>query len=101
LADDVRVHYLGTYLAAAQKAIQKGVPLKGYYVWSLMDNFEWTMGYDPCFGIISVDMKTQERRWKESAYWYQKVIAQNGFDLSQLPANPSYQLSAEVKQATA
>ncbi|MGH7739773.1 MAG: GH1 family beta-glucosidase [bacterium] len=90
LNDDLRVHYLGTYLAAAQQAIAEGVPLKGYYAWSLMDNFEWCHGYDPRFGLIHVDFKTQERTFKKSAKWYQKVIAENGFDLGALPQNPPY-----------
>ncbi len=99
MEDDVRIHFLGTYMTAAQKAMQRGVPLKGYFVWSLMDNFEWTMGYDPCFGLIAVDPKTQERRWKKSAYWYQGVIEKNGIDLNELPLEPDYQLSpaAEAK----
>jgi beta-glucosidase len=92
LEDDLRVHYLGTYLAAAQKAIEEGVPLKGYYAWSLMDNFEWCHGYDPRFGLIHVDFKTQQRTFKKSAKWYQKVIAQNGFDLAALPKNPPYRV---------
>jgi beta-glucosidase len=90
MADDVRIHYIGTYLAEAQKAIARGVPLKGYFAWSLMDNFEWAEGFDPAFGLIAVDLKTQERTFKKSAYWYKKLIAQNGFDLSELPSNPNY-----------
>jgi len=96
LEDDVRVHYLGTYLEAAHRAIQEGVPLKGYYAWSLMDNFEWCFGYDPRFGIIHVDFKTQKRTFKKSAKWYQKVIADNGFEPSLLPANPSYRVYKAV-----
>jgi beta-glucosidase len=99
LNDDLRIHYLGNYLAAAQKAIQEGVPLKGYFAWSLMDNFEWAHGYDPRFGLIYVDFKTQERRFKKSAHWYQKVIADNGFDLAGLPRTPAYRLlGAEGKK---
>jgi len=92
LEDDIRVHYLGTYLAQAQRAIQAGVPLKGYYAWSLMDNFEWCHGYDPRFGLIHVDFKTQKRTFKKSAKWYQQVLRDNGFDLGGLPKNPPYRI---------
>ncbi|HVM32388.1 MAG TPA: GH1 family beta-glucosidase [bacterium] len=92
IEDDLRVHYLGTYLAAAQKAIAEGVPLKGYYAWSLLDNFEWCHGYDPRFGLVHVDFKTQQRTLKKSAKWYQKTIAQKGFDLDALPKNPPYRV---------
>ncbi len=88
--DDARVHYLGTYLEAAHKAIQAGAPLKGYYVWSFLDNFEWAYGYDPRFGIVHVDYKTQKRSFKDSAKWYKETIAKNGFDRGALPKNPSY-----------
>ncbi|HET9869623.1 MAG TPA: GH1 family beta-glucosidase [bacterium] len=92
LEDDMRVHYMGTYLAAAQRAIAEGVPLKGYYAWSLMDNFEWCHGYDPRFGIVHVDFKTQKRTLKKSAKWYQKAVEAGGFDLEALPKKPGYRL---------
>ncbi len=90
IEDDVRVHYYGTYLQQAQRAIQAGVPLKGYYAWSLFDNFEWCFGYDPRFGLIHVDFKTLKRTFKKSADWYKQVIAQNGFDPALLPKDPDY-----------
>ena len=80
LEDDIRIHYLGHYLAQAKRAIHEGVPLKGYYAWSLMDNFEWCHGYDPRFGLIHVDFKTLKQTFKKSAHWYKKAIAENGFD---------------------
>ncbi|HEY5039582.1 MAG TPA: GH1 family beta-glucosidase [bacterium] len=92
LEDDMRVYYLGHYLAQAKRAIDEGVPLKGYYAWSLMDNFEWCHGYDPRFGLIHVDFETRKRTFKKSAKWYQKVIADNGFDLGALPKNPHYKI---------
>jgi beta-glucosidase len=92
LEDDIRVHFLGHYLAEAKRAIQDGAPLKGYYAWSFMDNFEWCHGYDPRFGLIHVDFKTQKRTFKKSAKWYQKVIRENGFDFSALPKNPPYRI---------
>ncbi len=61
--------------------MQNGVPLAGYFVWSLMDNFEWAKGYLQRFGIVYVDYETQQRYPKDSALWYKDVIANNGFSL--------------------
>ena len=77
--DELRTHYLRTHFAAAHRAIQAGVPLAGYFVWSLMDNFEWSWGYAQRFGIIRVDYETQKRILKDSAKWYRRVIKKNGF----------------------
>ncbi len=90
--DDMRVYYYGHYLAQCKRAMDEGVPLKGYYAWSLMDNFEWCHGYDPRFGLIHVDFKTQKRTFKKSAKWYQKAIADGGFDLDALPKNPPFRV---------
>ena len=60
--------------------MHNGVPLAGYFVWSLMDNFEWAFGYSQRFGIVWVDYETQQRLPKDSALWYQAVIATNGFE---------------------
>jgi beta-glucosidase len=79
VADELRTHYLRTHFAAAHRAIQTGVPLAGYFVWSLMDNFEWSWGYMQRFGIIWVDYETQKRTLKDSAKWYKRVIKKNGF----------------------
>ncbi|MBN1681065.1 MAG: beta-glucosidase [Anaerolineae bacterium] len=73
-----RVVYLREHIRAAHTAMQAGVDLRGYYVWSLMDNFEWTHGYGPRFGLVHVDYPTSERTPKQSAHWYSKVIDQNG-----------------------
>ena len=62
----------------AYRAISEGVDLRGYYVWSLLDNFEWGFGYSKRFGIVGCDFETQARRMKESALWYRQVIADNG-----------------------
>ena len=59
--DEHRTNYLKTHLAAAHRAIQAGVPLAGYFVWSLLDNFEWAHGYSQRFGIVWVDYETQKR----------------------------------------
>ena len=79
IADVHRVNYLRTHFAAAHRAIQTGVPLAGYFVWSLLDNFEWSHGYSQRFGIVWVDYKTQKRILKDSAKWYKNVIKKNGF----------------------
>lgn len=79
--DEDRVNYLKNYFAAAHRAIEKGVKLKGYFIWSLLDNFEWLAGYSIRFGIIRVNYETQERIWKKSAQWYRDMIAENGFSV--------------------
>lgn len=77
--DGLRTNYLRAHFAAAHRAIQAGVPLAGYFVWSLLDNFEWSWGYMQRFGIIWVDYETQKRTLKDSAKWYKQVIKKNGF----------------------
>ncbi len=78
--DPRRVAFLRGYLAAAHRAMQEGVPLRGYFVWSLLDNFEWRHGFSKRFGLIYVDYPTQRRIIKDSGRWYASVIRQNGFD---------------------
>ena len=82
--DGNRIKYLYQHIAAAQRAIADGVNLKGYFAWSLMDNFEWAEGYTKRFGIVYVDYPTQTRTPKRSALWFRDVIQQNG--LGDLPA---------------
>jgi beta-glucosidase len=72
-----RVLYQRAYLRNACRAIAEGYPLKGYFHWSLMDNFEWSCGYTRRFGLIFVDYQTQQRIPKQSFRWYQKVIQAN------------------------
>ena len=79
VADQRRLNYLRDHFTAAHKAIRNGVPLAGYFVWSLMDNFEWAKGYTQRFGIVWIDYETQQRLPKDSAFWYRQVIADNGF----------------------
>ncbi len=79
IADARRRAYLESHFAAAHNAIRNGVPLAGFFVWSLMDNFEWAKGYDQRFGIIWVDYDTRQRLLKDSAIWYRDVIAGNSF----------------------
>jgi beta-glucosidase len=75
--DSDRILYLRHYLKAAHRAVSEGYPLKGYFVWSLMDNFEWSWGYDRRFGIVYVDYATQARIPKASAHWFSECIRQN------------------------
>ena len=72
--DTERIAYLEGHLEACAQAIKAGVNLKGYFAWSLLDNFEWAFGYDKRFGIVYVDFDTQERILKESARWYRNFI---------------------------
>jgi len=73
--DPERTHYIRSYLDAVGKAIEDGAPVKGYFVWSLLDNFEWARGYSKRFGIVYVDYPTQERVPKDSFFWYRDFIA--------------------------
>ncbi len=76
--DPERVEYLDAHVRAAHAAISDGVDLRGYFVWSFLDNFEWAEGYSKRFGIVYVDYPTQRRVPKQSARWYSTVIAANG-----------------------
>jgi beta-glucosidase len=76
--DPKRIDYLSTHLKAISSAIAQGSPVKGYYQWSLMDNFEWALGYEKRFGIVHVDFDTQKRTIKDSGYWYRDQIKNNG-----------------------
>jgi len=75
--DPARLSYIQRHLEMTHKAIQIGVPVKGYFAWSFLDNFEWAFGYSKRFGIIYIDYETQQRIPKSSAKWYQQVIEQN------------------------
>ncbi|SHE35649.1 broad-specificity cellobiase [Thermoanaerobacter uzonensis DSM 18761] len=78
--DDERIEYIKEHLKAAAKFIEEGGNLKGYFVWSLMDNFEWAHGYSKRFGIVYVDYETQKRILKDSALWYKEVIQKNSIE---------------------
>jgi len=73
-----RINYLRTHLSAIAQAISAGSPVKGYYHWTLMDNFEWSLGYEKRFGIVHVDFETQKRTIKDSGLWYSEIIRNNG-----------------------
>jgi beta-glucosidase len=75
--DSDRVMYLRNYLTKLHRAVSEGYPVKGYFLWSLMDNFEWADGYSLRFGLHYVDFKTQKRYPKMSADFYRQVIAKN------------------------
>ena len=77
IVDTDRIDYLRTHLAAVHAAIEAGAPVVGYYVWSLMDNFEWAWGFSKRFGIVHVDYETQVRTLKDSARFYADVITRN------------------------
>ena len=79
--DSGRVMYLRNYLAELKRAVAEGVPVKGYFLWSLLDNFEWADGYSKRFGIVYVDFATQKRTPKLSAQFYASVIRDNGVGL--------------------
>lgn len=72
--DRDRIDFLRSYTLAAHRALAEGVPLEGYLVWSLLDNFEWAHGYSKRFGVVYVDYATQERTVKQSGQWYREMI---------------------------
>ena len=76
IQDTARIAYLSEHVAAALRARRAGVPLEGFFVWSLLDNFEWAQGYSGRFGLVYVDFATQARIPKRSAHWYQQVAHQ-------------------------
>ncbi|MFJ3582522.1 GH1 family beta-glucosidase [Streptomyces sp. NPDC090127] len=78
--DPERVAYLDAHLAAAHRALADGVDLRGYFLWSLLDNFEWAYGYGKRFGIVHVDFPSQRRTPKDSARWYAEVIRRGGLE---------------------
>ncbi|NUS01479.1 MAG: beta-glucosidase [Nonomuraea sp.] len=76
--DEDRIDYLRRHVGAVAEAVAGGADVRGYFLWSLMDNFEWAHGYAKRFGIVRVDRDTLERTWKDSAHWYRDVVAANG-----------------------
>jgi beta-glucosidase len=78
--DPQRLAYIKRHLQQVHHAIACGVPVKGYFAWSLLDNFEWAYGYAKRFGLIYVDFATQQRLLKSSAKWYAQVIRENAVE---------------------
>jgi beta-glucosidase len=75
--DAERIIYIAEALRGLKRCVDDGVDVRGYFVWSLLDNFEWAVGYAPKFGLHSVDRTTFERRAKPSAHWYGQVARAN------------------------
>jgi beta-glucosidase len=78
--DERRIRYLRNHITQVQRAMDEGVPVKGYFHWTLMDNFEWAYGYGQRFGLVYVDFKTQKRTIKDSGHWFARMIQDNGFE---------------------
>ena len=72
--DTDRIAYLDSHIDAVRRAVAAGVDVRGYFVWSLLDNFEWAHGYSKRFGIVHVDYATGARTWKDSASWYRDLV---------------------------
>ncbi|MCW2877428.1 MAG: beta-glucosidase [Sphaerisporangium sp.] len=100
--DTDRTAFLEGHLRAAHTAIEAGVDLRGYLVWSLLDNFEWAEGYRKRFGIVHVDFATQRRLLKDSALWYREVIQRNGLwrERAKRPTLEEVALRAGVSRST-
>jgi beta-glucosidase len=79
--DERRIRYLRDHLTQVKRALDEGVPVKGYFHWSLMDNFEWSLGYAPRFGLVYVDYMTLKRTIKDSGRWYANLIKENGLEI--------------------
>ena len=75
--DFARIDYLNRHLAQARRAMSEGVPLKGYIIWSLMDNYEWALGYEKRFGLVHVDFETLQRQPKASYHALRAALARN------------------------
>jgi beta-glucosidase len=79
--DFKRADFIKGHLAQVHRAIEEGVDVRGYFHWSLLDNFEWDKGFWPRFGLVEVDYKTQERKIRKSALYYKDIISKNGVEL--------------------
>jgi beta-glucosidase len=86
--DARRIEFLDRYIHAMREAQSQGVDVRGYFVWSLLDNFEWACGYRPTFGLVKVDFKTLQRIPKDSYYWYRNFIRHENVPRSQTPSTP-------------
>ena len=76
--DAPRIDYLARHLCALREASDDGIDVRGYFLWSIMDNFEWGWGYDQRFGLVHVDFQTQRRTPKDSYEWFRSVVQTNG-----------------------
>ena len=85
LLDTERIAYTSDHLALVGKAIQEGADCRGYFHWSLMDNWEWAHGFSMRFGLVRTDFDTQARTWKASAGWYRDLVGRNRIEIERLP----------------
>jgi beta-glucosidase len=81
--DEQRIEYVQRALKGVVRCLRDGIDVRGYYYWSLLDNFEWLYGYGPRFGLIGVDRETQLRRIKPSAHWLGAIARSNGFEMDE------------------
>ena len=81
ISDRERVHYFRRHIASALEARERGINLRGYFAWTLLDNFEWAEGYSKRFGLVHVDFVTQKRTPKSSFAWYRELIAERELDI--------------------
>lgn len=88
--DPQRIDFIQRHLLALKQALDEGIPISGYFYWTLMDNFEWTEGYEKRFGLVHVDFTTQQRTIKDSGFWYRDLIACDGKTLHDNPFEGSY-----------
>ncbi len=79
--DPQRIDFIRRYLRAMKRAIDEGIPVEGYFYWSILDNFEWAQGYKDRFGLVHVDFSTQVRTPKTSYGWYRDLIRTHGAHL--------------------
>jgi beta-glucosidase len=98
--DPQRIDFTRRYLCELERAIGDGVDVRGYFHWSLMDNFEWADGYRQRFGLVHVDYRTQRRTLKDSAKWYATVIRSNGREIHADSRIPSPELTHLLRAAT-
>jgi beta-glucosidase len=77
IADARRIDFMRQHIGSVHRALQAGAPLTGYFVWSILDNFEWSKGYSQRFGMVWVDFDTQARLVKDSGKWYARLIGSN------------------------
>lgn len=98
--DAARIDFLNRHLLELERACRDGIPVQGFFHWSLMDNFEWNEGYKHRFGLIHVDFETQQRLFKDSAYWYRHVIATNGLSLHRFEVRSGLPSADEVAVST-
>jgi beta-glucosidase len=95
VADPRRIDFLSRHLVEIHRAIAEGADVRGYFHWSLMDNFEWGLGYTQRFGLVHVDYASLARRPKDSALWYRQAIQANGFEAPDYPDLPNPLLTCE------